>query len=145
MWWPGLGAIVVGFGGLIDPHVLGAGYDSIEAPLGGSMLLRAIVLLLAVEAIVWLAALGSGTSGGILAPLLMLGGALAALAEHWLPGGVRLYAGWDGADGERLDARAVDRDRLRDELNGRLYALPVAAGRASRLMRSLCWCCAGPS
>jgi H+/Cl- antiporter ClcA/CBS domain-containing protein len=86
MWWPALGAIVVGIGGLVDARVLGAGYQSVEALLQGSMALRAILSLLFVKAVVWLVALGSGTSGGVLAPLLILGGALGLLLGQFLPG-----------------------------------------------------------
>ena len=67
---------MVGLGGLIDAHVLGAGYANIEALLDGSLTLRLVLALLVVKAVVWLVALGSGTSGGVLAPLLILGGAL---------------------------------------------------------------------
>jgi CIC family chloride channel protein len=91
MWWPALGAVVVGIGGLIDPRVLGAGYGNIQALLDGSLVLKAILLLLVVKAVVWLVALGSGTSGGVLAPLLILGGALGGIAGQWLPGG---SGGW---------------------------------------------------
>lgn len=79
MWWPALGAIVVGLGGLIDAHVLGAGYQNVQALLDGAITARLVVSLLVVKAVVWLVALGSGTSGGVLAPLLILGGAGAAL------------------------------------------------------------------
>lgn len=54
MWWPALGAVAVGIGGLIDPHVLGAGYASIQQLLDGSMTMKAIALLLVVKAAVWL-------------------------------------------------------------------------------------------
>ncbi len=79
MWWPALGAIVVGLGGLIDAHVLGAGYQSIQDLLDGSLATRVILALFLVKAVVWLVALGSGTSGGVLAPLLILGGACASM------------------------------------------------------------------
>ncbi len=79
MWWPALGAIVVGIGGLIDAHVLGAGYQSIQALLDGSLATRVMLALFLVKGVVWLVALGSGTSGGVLAPLLILGGACASL------------------------------------------------------------------
>src|SRR3546814_6838706 len=72
MWWPSLGAIVVGLGGLIDAHVLGAGYGTIQALLDNGLATRVVVALLLVKGVVWLVALGSGTSGGILAPLLIL-------------------------------------------------------------------------
>jgi CBS domain-containing protein len=92
MWWPALGAIVVGIGGLGDARVLGAGYQSVEALLQGSMALRAILSLLFIKAIVWLVALGSGTSGGVLAPLLILGGALGLLLGQFLPGDPGFWA-----------------------------------------------------
>ena len=91
MWWPAIGGVVVGLGGLLEPRVLGAGYANIQALLDGSLVLRAILILLVVKAAVWLVALGSGTSGGVLAPLLILGGALGAIAGQWLPGG---SGGW---------------------------------------------------
>jgi len=92
MWWPAIGGIAVGLGGLIDAHVLGAGYESIRGLLEGSLAVRVVVSLLIVKAVVWLIALGSGTSGGVLAPLLMLGGALGYLFGHLLPGGPALWA-----------------------------------------------------
>jgi len=84
MWWPAIGGLFVGFGGLIDPHALGAGYGNIADLIGGSLLLRALLLLFLVKAAIWLIALGSGTSGGVLAPLLILGGAIGAIAGQWL-------------------------------------------------------------
>jgi CBS domain-containing protein len=92
MWWPALGAVVVGIGGLCDARVLGAGYQTIQALLDGSMAVRAIVVLLFVKAAVWLVALGSGTSGGVLAPLLILGGALGILIGQVLPGAPGFWA-----------------------------------------------------
>src|SRR3546814_12898329 len=90
MWWPALGAIVVGLGGLIDAHVLGAGYGTIQALLDNGIATRVVVALLLVKGVVWLVALGSGTSGGILAPILNLGDAAGAHGgPRWLgnPGG----------------------------------------------------------
>lgn len=92
MWWPALGAIVVGMGGLADARVLGAGYQVIDALLQGSMALRAILALLVIKAVVWLVSLGSGTSGGVLAPLLILGGALGLLLGQVLPGDPGFWA-----------------------------------------------------
>ena len=91
MWWPAIGGVVVGFGGLIDAHVLGAGYSNIQALLDGSLVARVVLALLVVKAVVWLVALGSGTSGGVLAPLLILGGALGALVGHFLPGSIGFW------------------------------------------------------
>jgi H+/Cl- antiporter ClcA/CBS domain-containing protein len=92
MWWPAIGGVVVGLGGLIDAHVLGAGYSNIQALLDGSLAARVVLALLVVKAVVWLVALGSGTSGGVLAPLLILGGALGALAGTLLPGPTGFWA-----------------------------------------------------
>ena len=92
MWWPAIGGVVVGIGGLIDAHVLGAGYSNIQALLDGTLVARVVLALLVVKAVVWLVALGSGTSGGVLAPLLILGGALGALVGHFLPGAIGFWA-----------------------------------------------------
>ncbi|GAA0333975.1 chloride channel protein [Sphingomonas oligophenolica] len=92
MWWPAIGGVVVGLGGLIDAHVLGAGYSNIQALLDGSLTMRVVLALLVVKAVVWLVALGSGTSGGVLAPLLILGGALGTLLGQFLPGPVGFWA-----------------------------------------------------
>ncbi|MBN9077677.1 MAG: chloride channel protein [Rhizobiales bacterium 65-79] len=85
MWWPMLGGLVVGIGGLIDPRALGVGYDNIAHLLTGQTIATAALTLLAVKAIIWAVALGSGTSGGVLAPLLIMGGALGAALSGYLP------------------------------------------------------------
>ncbi|MES2254734.1 MAG: chloride channel protein [Pseudomonadota bacterium] len=85
MWWPALGGIVVGIGGWIDPAVLSVGYDNIQGLLAGTLSVGAIATLLWDKALVWIVALSSGTSGGVLAPLLILGGALGALEAHLMP------------------------------------------------------------
>jgi len=85
MWWPLLGGLVVGLGGLIEPAALGVGYDNIRHLLAGDLVFQAVLLLLVVKAIIWAVALGSGTSGGVLAPLLIFGGALGALLSPVLP------------------------------------------------------------
>jgi len=92
MWWPALGAIVVGIGGLLDIRVLGAGYGVIQQLLDGNLLVKAVLLLLVVKAVVWLVALGSGTSGGIVAPLLILGGCAGFLIGQYLPGSPGFWA-----------------------------------------------------
>ncbi|HEU4809312.1 MAG TPA: chloride channel protein [Sphingomicrobium sp.] len=92
MWWPAIGAVVVGIGGLFDLRVLGAGYDTIQSLLDGNLVVRAVLILLIVKAVVWLVALGSGTSGGILAPLLILGGCLGFLIGQFLPGDPGFWA-----------------------------------------------------
>ncbi|WLW59090.1 chloride channel protein [Achromobacter sp. PD1] len=85
MWWPAFGGLVIGLGGLIEPAALGVGYDNIRHLLAGDLAFQAVLLLLAVKVIIWSVALGSGTSGGVLAPLLIFGGALGALAAPLLP------------------------------------------------------------
>jgi chloride channel protein, CIC family len=87
MWWPALGAGVVGIGGLIDPRVLGVGYETIHQLVAGSLTGKLLIGLLFAKAIVWAVSLGSGTSGGVLAPLLMMGGAIGSLFALWLPTG----------------------------------------------------------
>jgi chloride channel protein, CIC family len=87
MWWPALAGVVVGVGGLIDPAALGVGYDNIQALINGDVLMHAAMALLVVKAIIWVVALASGTSGGTLAPLLMMGGAVGVLEAHILPFG----------------------------------------------------------
>lgn len=93
MWWPIIGGLFVGIGGLIDPRVLGVGYDTIHALLRGDIVGPALISLLVLKALVWSIALGSGTSGGVLAPLLIMGGALGAFEAQWIPAGdVSLWA-----------------------------------------------------
>jgi chloride channel protein, CIC family len=76
MWWPALGAVVIGGGGFISPRALGVGYDSISAMLNVRLTLDTLLALLIVKTVIWVVALGSGTSGGILAPILIIGGSL---------------------------------------------------------------------
>ncbi|AGW89073.1 MULTISPECIES: chloride channel protein [Cupriavidus] len=87
MWWPALGGLVVGIGGYFEPRALGVGYDVIGDLLNNRIAIEIAVALLAVKALIWIAALGSGTSGGVLAPLLMLGAGLGVVLAPWLPGG----------------------------------------------------------
>jgi len=131
MWWPALGAVVVGVGGLIEPRVLGAGYASIQDLLDGSLALKAMLLLLVVKAVVWLTALGSGTSGGILAPLLLIGGALGGAIGVWLPGGPGPWALLGMAAVMSAAMRApLTASIFAVELTGHLAALPDAVAAA---------------
>ena len=82
MWWPAIGGIGVGIGGIFFPRGLGVGYDNIAELLHGSAPLRLICGILLAKSLMWAFSLGSGTSGGVLAPLLMIGGAVGALAGH---------------------------------------------------------------
>jgi chloride channel protein, CIC family len=85
MWWPAIGGLVIGLGGLIFPQALGVGYDTIGGLLQGSVTTRVILGVLLVKWFIWAVSLGSGTSGGVLAPLLMMGGALGGLEAMFLP------------------------------------------------------------
>lgn len=92
MWWPMIGGIGVGLGGLIEPQALGVGYDFIGNLLSGDVTLREVELVLVVKTVIWIIALSSGTSGGILAPVLILGGALGWIEGQFLPGDPSFWA-----------------------------------------------------
>jgi chloride channel protein, CIC family len=79
MWWPALGAIAVGVVGYFAPKTMGVGYDNIEAIVGGTLTGWAMVWLCAMKFVSWSISLGSGTSGGTLAPLFTIGGGLGAI------------------------------------------------------------------
>jgi CBS domain-containing protein len=79
MWWPALGAIAVGVIGYFAPRTMGVGYDNIERILGGGLLGRALFVFIGLKFVSWAVSLGSGTSGGTLAPLFTVGGGLGAL------------------------------------------------------------------
>jgi chloride channel protein, CIC family len=85
MWWPAIGGLVIGLGGVIFPQALGVGYDLIGALLQGHVAVGTLLGILLVKSTIWAVALGSGTSGGVLAPLLMMGGALGGLEAMVLP------------------------------------------------------------
>jgi len=87
MWWPAIGAVVVGVGGYLQPRALGVGYDVIGDLLGNRLAVGAALALLLCKGVMWVVALGSGTSGGVLAPLLMLGAGLGVALGPVLPGG----------------------------------------------------------
>jgi len=85
MWWPAIGGLVIGLGGLVFPQALGVGYDTIGSLLQGDVPAKVILGILIVKSIIWSVSLGSGTSGGVLAPLLMMGGALGGLEAMVFP------------------------------------------------------------
>jgi H+/Cl- antiporter ClcA/CBS domain-containing protein len=131
MWRPAIGGLVVGIGGLIAPRALGVGYDVIGDLLHGQLTGGAAVRLMLVKAVIWAIALGSGTSGGVLAPLLMMGAALGALFGGLAPvGDVPLWA--------LIGAAAMMAGTMRSPLTGIVFALelthdmgalaPLAAG-----------------
>ncbi len=90
MWWPALGGLVVGAVGYLSPRTLGVGYANIEDIVAGRMALGAIASLCVLKLVSWAVSLGSGTSGGTLAPLFTFGGGLGAgfgfMTQWLLPG-----------------------------------------------------------
>jgi H+/Cl- antiporter ClcA/predicted transcriptional regulator len=117
MWWPAIGGAVVGLGGLIEPRALGVGYDVIAGLVGDRLVLAAVVAILLVKAGIWLVALSSGTSGGVLAPLLILGGALGWLIGLALPGPHGLWA--------LLGMAAMLGGTMRAPLTGAVFAVEL--------------------
>ncbi len=85
MWWCVMGGLVVGLGGYFQPRALGVGYDVIEDLLKGNMVAQAALSLLVVKSVIWVISLGSGTSGGVLAPLLIMGCGLGSVEALFLP------------------------------------------------------------
>jgi H+/Cl- antiporter ClcA/CBS domain-containing protein len=85
MWWPAIGGLGIGIGGYFYPRALGVGYDVIQQLLQGNATGKMILGVLIVKCLIWSFSLGSGTSGGVLAPLLMMGGALGAVDALFLP------------------------------------------------------------
>jgi H+/Cl- antiporter ClcA/predicted transcriptional regulator len=89
MWWPAIGAVVVGLIGIVEPRTMGVGYDNIEAILQGVFSWKGLLLLGGLKFVSWAVALGSGTSGGTLAPIFTIGGAAGAVCgivvAAWFP------------------------------------------------------------
>ncbi|MBN8949447.1 MULTISPECIES: chloride channel protein [unclassified Rhizobium] len=117
MWWPALGGLVVGLGGLIEPRALGVGYDIIADLLHSRIAVGAVLAILLVKAGIWLVALSSGTSGGVLAPLLILGGALGWLVGLVLPGDPGFWA--------MLGMAAMMGGTMRAPLTGTFFAVEL--------------------
>ena len=89
MWWPAIGALGLGLIGYFVPRVLGVGYDTITDILNNALPLKLLLLVLVFKSIALLVSLGSGTSGGLLAPMFMasaaLGGAYAVGVQRLFP------------------------------------------------------------
>ena len=89
MWWPALGGLVVGLVGYFAPRTLGVGYDNIQDIVTGNLAGRAVLFLCIAKFASWSVSLASGTSGGTLAPIFTIGGALGAsigmVAVHFAP------------------------------------------------------------
>ena len=139
MWWPAIGGLIIGLGGLVVPQALGVGYDVIGAELHGDIALQLIVGILVVKTLIWSLSLGSGTSGGVLAPMLMIGGALGSLEATVFPhvgNGFWALVGLAGVLG------GVMRSPLTGvvfalELTHRYQALLAAADRRDGRLRAL--------
>ena len=125
MWWPALGGLVIGLGGLIEPRALGVGYDIIDGLLNSSILPTAVLTILLVKAAIWLVALSSGTSGGVLAPLLIFGGSLGWLVGLALPGDTGFWA--------LLGMAAMMGGTMRAPLTGTFFAVELT-GDVSALL-----------
>ncbi|HET9623663.1 MAG TPA: chloride channel protein [Kofleriaceae bacterium] len=79
MWWPAIGAVAVGVIGVFAPRTLGVGYNNIEDALAGAIPWQALIVLVVAKFVSWAIALGTGTSGGTLAPLMTFGSGLGWL------------------------------------------------------------------
>lgn len=118
MWWPAIGGLVIGIGGFIFPQALGVGYDTINALLQGNVTISLILGILIVKSIIWSFSLGSGTSGGVLAPLLMMGGALGGLEASFFP---HVIAGfWP-----LISMAAILGGTMRSPFTGMIFALEL--------------------
>jgi chloride channel protein, CIC family len=118
MWWPALGGLAIGVGGYFQPRALGVGYDIIEDLLKGNYVPLALLWLVIVKCVIWSTSLGSGTSGGVLAPLLIIGGAAGALMAPILPGG-------DATLWPLVCMAAVLGGTMRSPLTGAVFALEL--------------------
>ncbi|ABC93371.1 probable chloride channel protein (plasmid) [Rhizobium etli CFN 42] len=118
MWWPMLGGLVIGLGGLIEPRAMGVGYDIIDGLLNNRLLAPAVLSILLVKTIIWLFALSSGTSGGVLAPLLIFGGALGWLVGIVMPGN-------DPGFWALLGMAAMMGGTMRAPLTGTFFAMEI--------------------
>jgi H+/Cl- antiporter ClcA/CBS domain-containing protein len=76
MWWPAVGGIAVGLVGLVFPQALGVGAEQLQTMVAGQATFGFLLAMLLFKTVAWSISLGSGTSGGVLGPLLLMGGAL---------------------------------------------------------------------
>ena len=90
LWWPAIGALGLGIIGYFVPRVLGVGYDTIADILNANLALKVLLVVMIAKAAALVISLGSGTSGGLLAPMFMssaaLGGAYAMAVDRFVPG-----------------------------------------------------------
>src|ERR1044072_3408756 len=118
MWWPAIGGLFVGIGGWLDPRILGVGYDTIHSLLKGEIVGALLIGLLVGKSFIWSISLGSGTSGGVLAPLLMMGGALGAIEARWIPIG-------DGGLWALIGMTAMMGGTMRSPLTAMIFSLEL--------------------
>jgi CBS domain-containing protein len=123
MWWPAIGGLAIGIGGCFQPHALGVGYDNIERLLQGNYVLWPLIGLIIVKCLIWAIALGSGTSGGVLAPLLIMGGALGAL--EYLAASALGFPVGDARLWPLISMAAVMGGTMRSPLTGVLFAMEL--------------------
>lgn len=137
MWWPIIGALVVGIVGIFEPRALGVGYDNIDGILSGTIAGRALIALVIFKFIAWSVYLGSGTSGGTMAPLFTIGGAIGAITgsaiasmiplagvDHRVAGLVGMAAMFAGASHAILTSVVMAFETTRQPLG----LLPLLAG-----------------
>ena len=117
MWWPAIGGLAVGLGGLVEPRALGVGYDVIGDLLNGHLVASGVVTILLVKSVIWILALASGTSGGVLAPLLIFGGCAGWLEGQILPGESGAWA--------LIGMAAMMGGTMRSPLTGILFAVEL--------------------
>ncbi|HEY4250524.1 MAG TPA: chloride channel protein [Roseomonas sp.] len=122
MWWPAIGGVFIGLGGLIEPRALGVGYDVIGDLLGNHMTGHEVALILLVKSVIWIIALASGTSGGVLAPLLIFGGCAGWLEGQILPGDAGAWA--------LIGMAAMMGGTMRSPLTGILFAVELTGDLA---------------
>ncbi len=89
LWWPAIGAIGLGIIGYFVPRVLGVGYDTIGDILNANLAFGVLIVIMLAKSAALVVSLGSGTSGGLLAPMFMsgaaMGGAFAILLNKIIP------------------------------------------------------------
>ncbi|TXR46662.1 chloride channel protein [Phyllobacterium endophyticum] len=117
MWWPAIGGLAIGLGGLVEPRAMGVGYDVIHDLLVNSITAQAVLVLVIVKCIIWIVALASGTSGGVLAPLLIIGGAAGFLEGQYFTGPVELWS--------LLGMAAMMGGTMRSPLTGIIFAVEL--------------------
>lgn len=137
MWWPAIGGVGIGVGVIFFPRGLGVGHDNIAQLLQGNAPMALLLGLILAKSLMWAFSLGSGTSGGVLAPLLMIGGALGELMAVGRPcigpGSVALGCDWHGRDAIRFARRSADRNRLQPGTNALSSRAPALDARLHRV------------